>query len=370
MPLPENLRWKLLPAACLGQPDEPWQGHWNRLNTQGLNLPFMDAQAWCAALREFGRGDEQLLAGLTPKGTAVALLIVQPQGPLRWRTFQPAQMPLGPVVTQPGYGLIELLEHAVRKAGWGAMMLSATQLDPLQFGQVEASPLTRPTPYIPTAWLEIGNEGFEAYWAARGKNLRQNLRKQRNKLSADGIQTRLRVITEAADIPAVVERYGALESVGWKAQEGTAIHPTNAQGRFYTALLTEAAKSGEAYITEYEFNAQVVAINLGLMRNGTWVVLKTTYDESQPKALSPASLLREDELQAFHAQGPVQRIEYYGRVMEWHTKLTEQQRTLFHLTSWRWAWLRGWVERLKSLRNPAPRAPEEAPVSQTPAESA
>ena len=111
-------------------------------------------------------------------------------------------------------------------------------------------------------------------------------------------------------------------------------------------------------------------MNFGLVRGGTWVVLKTTYDESIPKALSPASLLREEELQFIFGQGEIRRLEYYGRAMEWHTKLTDRQRTLYHLTGYRWPWLKALAARRAQAEVPAtvtePRAAEpEAPAIQT-----
>jgi hypothetical protein len=192
--------------------------------------------------------------------------------------------------------------------------------------------------YIETGWIDVEGS-FDDYWAARGKNLRQNMRKQRNKLAADGVVTRMRVIRDAAEMAGALARYGALESTGWKAGEGTAIHPDNAQGRFYRCLLETAAAAGEAVVYEYLFNDRTVAMNLCLLRAGVLVVLKTTYDESI-KSLSPAFLLREEELQVLFGEHRVRRIEYYGRLMDWHTKLTENKRTLYHLTRYRWPWVK------------------------------
>jgi hypothetical protein len=83
----------------------------------------------------------------------------------------------------------------------------------------------------------------------------------------------------------------------------------------------------------------VVAMNLCLLRQGSLVVLKTCYDESI-KTYSPASLLREAELQLFFKEGLIKRIEYFGRMMDWHSKLTDQKRTLHHLTIYRWPLLK------------------------------
>ena len=43
---------------------------------------------------------------------------------------------------------------------------------------------------------------FDDYWNARGKNLRQNMKKQRAKLQKDGVATRLETLTRAEDVAA------------------------------------------------------------------------------------------------------------------------------------------------------------------------
>ena len=209
--------------------------------------------------------------------------------------------------------------------------------------------------YIESAWLEVDGD-FESYWAARGKKLRQNLRRQRNKLAAEGISASLRWLREPDEIADALRRYGSLESAGWKAGRGTAIHPDNVQGRYYLELFEHAARRGEALLNEYRFGEQTVAMNLGLLRHGTWTVLKTAYDEAVAKPLSPASLLREEVLQQiFAGRAGVRRIEYYGRVMEWHTRLTDHRRGLYHLTTFRWPGLKRLRQRQRvQKRNDAP----------------
>ncbi len=214
------------------------------------------------------------------------------------------------------------------------LVLSITQVDPQVAPRNADTPNCQTLDYIDTGWVEI--EGtFEDYWAARGKNLRQNMRKQRVKLAAEGTRLTMQVLRDFADMAPAIARYGALESAGWKAQNGTAIHPDNAQGRYYRELLEQASARGEATVYQYLFDDRVVAMNLCLLSQGTLVVLKTTYDESI-KTLSPAFLLREEELQKIYRDGEIKRMEYFGRLMDWHTKLTEKKRTLYHLTMYRW----------------------------------
>jgi hypothetical protein len=92
-------------------------------------------------------------------------------------------------------------------------------------------------------------------------------------------------------------------------------------------------------VYQYVFDDRVVAMNLCLLCRGTLVVLKTTYNEAV-NAFSPAFLLREEELQEIYRQGQIKRLEYFGRLMNWHTKWTEKKRTLYHLTVYRWPFIK------------------------------
>lgn len=132
-------------------------------------------------------------------------------------------------------------------------------------------------------------------------------------------------------MPTATAQYGQLESAGWKAIEGTAIHPDNAQGRFYLDLFERASRRGEAVIYRYRFDDRIVAMNLCLARAGTLVVLKTTYDESI-KTYSPALLMQETILQGLYGDRRIARLEYFGRMMDWHNKWTESKRALYHYT--------------------------------------
>ncbi|WP_310386412.1 GNAT family N-acetyltransferase [Roseateles sp.] len=330
--------------------DAVLQAAWDQLNCQRGSLPFLDASAISAALSNFGNGREIVLTGYL-REQIVAIFILSKIGRLQWATFQPSQLPLGAWVGAAQVDLYDLVHSLMRGPLGFCLAVSVTQIDPLYTPRSITEPHSdarqssdyRIDDYISTASIDIKGS-FEEYWAARGKNLRQNLRKQRNKLTADGVVATMNKLTDAAAMAQVLARYGALESAGWKADRGTAIHPNNAQGRFYLSLFELAGKRGEALVYEYLLNDRTVAINLGLLRAGQLIVLKTAYDESI-KTLSPAFLLREEELQAFFGEGHVQRIEYYGKVMDWHTKLTQETRTLYHLTVYRWAWLQAWLTR-------------------------
>ena len=331
--MPTHLcRWINLPARSL-EGDPKLMAHWDLLNAARGDLPFLAARAICSALRTLGTGAERLLVG-SQGDEVVAMFMLLPQDKFRWHTFQPSQVPLGAWVAAAHLSLQELARSLMHGPLGFCLALSITQVDPQVAARMPDAADSQHDDYIDTGWIDLTGS-FDEYWAARGKNLRQNMRKQRVKLAADGVKLTLRALRDHTDMASAVAHYGRMESAGWKARHGTAIHPDNAQGRYYRELLEQASLSGEAVVYEYLFNDRVVAMNLCLARQGVLIVLKTTYDE-QVQSLSPAFLLREAELQALFAQGHIHRLEYFGRLMDWHTKWTDQKRTLYHLTQYRW----------------------------------
>jgi len=151
-----------------------------------------------------------------------------------------------------------------------------------------------------------------------------------------------------------VEDYGRLESSGWKAGKGTAVHAGNAQGRYYRAMLEALAGRNAASVYRYYFNEQLVAMDLCVEDADSIVVLKTSYDESVPSNWSPTLLMREEACRALFDAGRFARLEFYGRVMEWHLRWTDEVRTMYHVNYYRWPGLRRLHALLESRPRPAP----------------
>ena len=357
-----HIHWKNLPATSLREDVQLLQA-WDRLNAARGDLPFLAGDAIVSALKILGDGSERLLVGYD--GTrVVAMFLLNPLSKFQWRTFQPSQLPLGAWVADAHLQLLDITRSLLRGPLRFCIGLSITQVDPHVAPRSDDTLDSQHTNYIDTGWIDIDGT-FDEYWNARGKNLRQNMRKQRAKLLADGVKLTMQVLRNHADMAPALARYGSLESSGWKAQTGTAIHPDNAQGRFYRELLENASLRGEAVAYQYLFDDRVVAMNLCLMRKDKLIVLKTTYDESI-KSFSPAFLLREDELQDIYREGRIKHVEYFGRLMEWHTKLTEKKRNIYHLTVYRWPLVKMLAEaRRKRVHAKKPVATDETVTTAT-----
>ncbi len=346
------MSWRLHPARDFAR----FAAEWDLLASRYGGPAFLRSAFIAPLLIEFSRGNELLAVNADDAGPAAMTLVV-PTGRGGWETFQPSQLPLGPWIMRPGEPIGALAGNLLRRLPGLALRLGLTQLDP----HLVTRPVDHETidtlDYIRTAWVEVAGS-FADYWALRGKNLRANMRKQRRKLEADGVATRLEILTQPGDVATAIESYGRLESAGWKSALGTAIDSGNRQGRFYCAMLENFCAGGAGRVYRYWFADRIVAIDLCIEHAGTLVVLKTTYDEGL-KPLSPAFLLREDELQAIFDEARIRRVEFFGRLMDWHAQWTQETRTLYHLNCYRWHWIRR--ARAWRMRTRGPIAPLASP---------
>jgi CelD/BcsL family acetyltransferase involved in cellulose biosynthesis len=347
--------WTFLPAAQLAAFAKQWQ----RLHAESAASPMLDWDFVGPLLAEFGAGDE-LLARCERDGRVVAMAIVAPGGRGAWGTFQPAQAPIGPWLQGPGEALEPLLGTLLRALPGLPLVFGLTQMDPLLMPRPADAGCVRTLDYIATAHVVVAGS-FEEYWSARGKNLRGNLKKQRNRLERDGVGARLQVSRAAEDVAQAIADYGRLESSGWKAACGTAVHAGNAQGRYYRTMLEAFCRRGKGSIYRYWIGERLAAMDLCIEDGDTIIVLKTSYDESLPASLSPTQLMREEAMRRLFDEGGIRRVEFYGRVMDWHLRWTEQVRTMYHVNYYRWPGMRR-LHALLEARTPASPDPSRAPT--------
>jgi hypothetical protein len=329
------MSWHVVPARDFAM----HAGRWQRLHAAGAASPLLAADFIQALLDAFGTGRE-LLAWHAPDDgdDAQAMTIVTPGRLGTWNTFQPAQAPVGLWLQRdldsPAAGLAGLL----RALPGIALMLGITECDPMLIARPQDGPGVRTTDYIRTARITIAGS-FEDYWNGRGKNLRNNLKKQRKRLIQDGVVPRLEIVRAPQQMAAAVADYGRLETTGWKGSAGTAVDAGNDQGRFYRIMLESFARRGAASVYRYWLGDRLAAMDLCVEGGGCIVVLKTAYDEALGPQLSPALLMREEACCRLFGEAPakgIERIEFYGRVMEWHTRWTDEIRTMYHLNAYRW----------------------------------
>ncbi|MDB5791306.1 MAG: hypothetical protein JWQ80_1330 [Massilia sp.] len=334
------MSWTIVPAHGFAHDSAQHREAWLRLHASlgpGHASALLAFEFVAPLVDEFGRGDE-LVACLQDGSSMRAMAIVRPSRRGAWTTFQPAQAPVGLWLQAPGEDSAQLARSLMKALPGFPLMLALTQMDPMLMPRPSDGPCTRTLDYIDTARVTLKGS-FDEYWNARGKNLRGNLKKQRARLERDGVATRMQVDRDPAAMAQAVADYGRLETSGWKGGEGTAVSVDNAQGRYYRAMLEAMAARGAASVYRYYFGEQLVAMDLCVEDGDSIVVLKTAYDESVPSNLSPTLLMREEACRSLFDAGDggkFTRLEFYGRVMEWHTRWTEEVRTMYHVNYYRW----------------------------------
>jgi len=308
---------------------------WDSVNSSHGNHVLLDSDFVEPLIRYFGSA--KLLIGVS-ENSCRAMALVHPAAQGVWSSFQPSQAPIGMVLfarDERGEQIRAFLKSLPRYA----LQLAVLNQDPdcSAWPPSVASTDVEVVDYIDTPRLAI-NSTFEEYWNARSSNLRHNLARQRRRLTDSGRRLEWVVLCREDEVRAGIAEYGRLESQGWKSQAGTAISAENAQGMFYTDVLERFCSRGEGFIFQLLLDGGVVATDLCLVRNRMLVVLKTTYDESL-KSFSPGLIMREEELRWLWSQGQVEVVEFYGRVMNWHRKFTNDTRTMYHLNCYRNSWL-------------------------------
>jgi CelD/BcsL family acetyltransferase involved in cellulose biosynthesis len=312
---------------------------WDALNRSSSNHVLLDSDFVEPLLRHFD--SDGVVLGMRNGGGNQGMALLQRKSMGVWQTFQPSQAPLGLIQLGHADDSGEELLQITRELPGYALQMSVLQQDPdhTSFPQPKDTGLVEPLEYIQTARITL-NGTFDEYWKARGTNLRHNLARRRRRMAEKGYAIELVALREPGHVAEAIREYGLLEAKGWKAGEGTAVTPDNAQGRFYREVFERFCARGEAVIYQLRLNGRLAATDLCLVQNGMFVILKTAYEE-ELNEFSPAFLMREEVMKELYAEKRTRIIEFYGRVMEWHTRWSNEIRTLYHLTCYRSPWVKG-----------------------------
>lgn len=316
---------------------EQHRSTWDSINQARNNHILLDSGFVSPLLKHFP--DESVLLGISRNSHGDGVALLTPRGLGRWETFQPSQAPIGLLLfSQPDLTGASLSRMLGKLPGY-ALELSILQQDPdypsIPLG--ESRPGVERLDYIQTARITMAGS-FEDYWKQRGSNLRHNLARRRRRMAEKNYTAELIARRSPQEVQEAIREYGRLESTGWKGKDGTAVTDDNAQGHFYREVFEHFCERGEGVIYQYAFNGKVVASDLCLQRGPMMVVLKTAYDESMNE-YSPALMMREDIIRQLFTENRIRVIEFYGRVMDWHRRWTDEIRTLYHVNCWRHRWM-------------------------------
>ena len=320
---------------------------WDALNAERGGHVLLDSLFVSCLLRHFASDD--VLLGIQDE-TPGGMVILQKKAKGMWQTFQPSQAPLGLIsLDQTGIAETALASLLQSLPGY-ALQLSVMHQDPdySLFSAINGSGHFETLDYIRTARILLQGT-FEEYWQSREGRLRKNNDRLRRRMTEKGLRLEFGTVRDSSNVADAIREYGILESKGWKAREGTAVTPENVQGRFYQDLLERFCAQGDGAIYQLRIDGKVVASDICLTRNNTIVLLKTAYDEEW-SVYSPAFLMREDVMRQLYAERNITTYDFYGPLMDYQLRWTDQVRTLYHLTYFRYPFLRPLKNLAKRLR--------------------
>jgi CelD/BcsL family acetyltransferase involved in cellulose biosynthesis len=322
--------WVLLKAA---QEFPALRDTWDLLNSRHGSHLLLDSAFVGSVVRHFARPDT--LLAVSDGADAAGMVLLERIRPGCWQTFQPSQAPLGLLALSDWRTAGDQLQQLMRKLPGYTISLSVLHQDPeySAFLPSEGSRNTQWQDYMTTARVTL-NGTFDEYWANRSRKLGKDLARQRRRLLERHSHIEYVVDRDPAAVAAAIDDYGRLEIAGWKGRAGTAVTRDNVQGRFYREVLETFGARAEASIFRLLLDGQTIAMELSLERDGTMVDLKTTYDESL-SGLSPFSLLEQEKLKGLFNEGKIRVLEFYGPVLEWTRRWTDEIRTMQHVTFYR-----------------------------------
>ena len=318
------LAWTITPAAGFDR----YARLWDEVHSQGSRLPVLDSRFIAIALEVFGTRKESLVIG-SADGLPVAMGILHKTNLGTWQSFQPSQAPLGAWVTRGNLPSEKLLASLATALPGFVLGIGLTQQDPELSSRPANEHGIQTLEYIDTAGISITCP-FDEYWRSRDKKVRYEVGRRLRRLSEQGITPRLECVSDPARMREAVADFGLLENSGWKGREGTAVTAENDQGRFYSILLERFGQRGEAKAYRYWFGDKLVATQLCIEAAGIVAMLKTTYDE-ELRSFAPGILMRTAMFEQMFANPSLRRIEFLGKVLEWHEDWCSDIRRLFHV---------------------------------------
>lgn len=326
--------WQLFDAKLtFSRLSSEWQFLSHKI-TQSHPLLHTD---FIAPLIEFFGSDQLLLAKYSNSlGHTHAMLLVQRHSFGVWHIFAPPPAPLGIALFDPSSASEQefMLNSLARSLPGPTFMVCFNKFDPsfpyilipnrgALYDHMEF------VDYIQTLSVEL-NASFDAYWAARGRNLKRDIKRNFSRIRDFHSSIVFRQLISPDDIIIGVKIYGEIESSGWKGKADSAVHSDNPRGRFYAMMLESFAKRHCATIYQLLIDDQVVASALAIKNDTMIVLLKTTYNEAFSH-FSPGWLLMYEIHKSAFSAGDVRRIEYYGRASQKQLQFANTIRLIQHI---------------------------------------
>lgn len=174
----------------------------------------------------------------------------------------------------------------------------------------------------PSFFLTL-DRSFDGYLQQRSGSFRNALKRIERKLMRRGT-VEIRSQNDFSDAEAAYDALLSVEQQSWKQGQGTSIAAVSHQEAFYRSLCRQASRKSRIHLGFLYLDGRPVAYNLGLIENGTYYYLKTSYDQAE-RPFSPATFLRAKLVEELIGCG-VKYVDFPAEPYEWERQWTDEVR--------------------------------------------
>lgn len=268
----------------------------------------------------------------------------EPIGPLAFAGLRGATNPHSAHYdAAPGVAIADdLAERLLAESGAASVRFDYLRDDAVLFAAAARWPRARIAPHAvsPVADCRVG---YDAWFAARSKRIRQRLRRDgREALCEHKMRREFR--TDDPVPSGLFDAMLAVERSGWKGRGGTAIADNPAERSFYTALVQRAAAAGMLRIALLWDGERLAAFEFGVVGGRRLFLLKVGYDERYAD-LSVGYVLAAEHIRQCCHDPAVDWYDKMGNGMspaEYKLRFADQCDTLYRVTVYAADW-RGWL---------------------------
>jgi hypothetical protein len=207
----------------------------------------------------------------------------------------------------------------------------------------------RIAPAMPTPVLELGPawaDGDAAYNAGRRSDFR---RLERRAAAFGPVRYSVHAPAGPDSLTPLLEAVWAVEARSWKEAEGSSLSANPWQGVFFRRFAQAAADEGRLRVALLHLGEQLAAMQLGVVWQGRYWLLKISHDQAF-NPCSPGQLLLRHTL-ADAARQELAACEFLGVMADWTTLWTRQTRAYLQVR----AYPRHWRASLATLKRGARR---------------
>lgn len=171
----------------------------------------------------------------------------------------------------------------------------------------------------PSYFLELP-DSYEQYLSQRSGKFRNYLKRMTKKIAKQG-NIKYINLNNDDNIDEVFSTIVAIETNSWKESHGTSITAIDRQKNFYKMLCQYEHKEKRLHLSFLYIDKKPIAYNMGIISNGTYYYLKTSYD-STFRNLSPSTVLRAELIKSLIEENNAVFFDFPGEPYEWEQQWT------------------------------------------------